>query len=335
MKHKVWTSILLIIAPSIVLRAQNPGIPLLVLPEAKGHRLVLIDPKAKTIVGQIAVKGWPHEVAFSKDGGTAYVPSYSDAIVGSPGIDGQTIDVVDMRSRTLKQTWDLGRPLRPHLPMLVADDTLLVSTELAQALTFVELKDGKIVGQVPTGAKESHVFVRTPDGRKLYTANLHAGSISVLDLGIRRLIRVIQVSALVNRVALSADGKFLFATDGSSPNVVVIDTATDTIVRKVAVSAPPFSLAAMPDGKWLLVGEDLGNKGKLEVLDLTAFTVTRAFDVDRLPLGIRIVGGEAFIACFLTGNLDVLNLATWTMEPPMLNVAHGDGLAIWNGIQSR
>ena len=331
MNHRIGIPIFLSLVLSTSLRAQSADAPLLVLPEARGHRLVLIDPRAKAIVGQIQVPGWPHEVAFSEDGKTAYLPSYSDAIVGMPGLDGQTIDVVDMRTKTVVKTWDLGKPLRPHMVMLGGTGTLLVSTELAKALSIVDLQDGKIVGQIPTGAIESHVFVRTSDGRKIYTVNLHAGSISVLDVTARRLIKVIQVSGLVNRISLSSDGKWLFATDGSSPNVMLIDTATDEIIRKIPVAAPPFSLSPTPDGKWLLVGEDLGTKGKLEALDLGNFTVKHAFDVDRLPYGIKVIGGEAFIACYLTGNINILNLATWTMEPPIMNVAHGDGLALWKG----
>ena len=66
--------------------------------------MVLIDPRTKAVVGQITVPGWPHEAAFSEDGKTAYLPSYSDAIVGKPGLDGQTIDAVDMPTRTVVQT---------------------------------------------------------------------------------------------------------------------------------------------------------------------------------------------------------------------------------------
>jgi YVTN family beta-propeller protein len=318
---------------SLPLAAQSVSAPFLVLPEARGHRLILIDPQVKTVVAQIAVPGWPHEVAFSKDGRTAYVPSYSDAIVGSPGIDGQTIDVVDMSARKVTQTWDLGMPLRPHLPMLDRDGTLLVTTELAQTLSLLNLKDGKIVGQIPTGAKESHVFVRTSDGRKIYTANQHAGSISVLDVAARRLLKVIPVSEVVNRVALSTDGKWLFATDGKSPNVVVIDTATDEVASRIAVAAPSFSISATPDGKWVLVGEDLGTKGKLEAIDLRDRTIKHSFDVDRLPFGLKVLGNEVFVACYLSGNLNILDMATWTMETPMLNVAHGDGFAVWTGIR--
>ncbi len=219
------------------------------------------------------------------------------------------------------------------MPLRIGSGTLLVSTELVQALSIVDLHDGKIVGQIPTGAKESHVLVRTPDGRKIYTANLHAGSISVLDVIARRLVKVILVSGLVNRITLSTDGKRLFAADGSSPNVIMIDTTTDEIVRKIVVAAPPFSLSSTPDGKWLLVGEDLGTKGKLEAIDLRDFTAKHSFDVDRLPYGIKVIGGEAFVACYLSGNIDVLNLATWTLEPPLMNVAHEDGLALWKGAQ--
>jgi len=333
MNQRIWPLVVAFLALSVPLEAQSPDAPWLVLPEAKGHRLVLIDPHAKAVVGQISVPGWAHEVAFSKDGRTAYIPSYSDAIVGMPGIDGQTIDVVDMRTRTVARTWELGKPLRPHMPMLGEGNTLLVSTELAQALSILDLKDGKIISQISTGAKGSHVFVRSSDGRKIYTVNLLDGSVSVLDLEARRLVKVIPISKLVNRISLSTNGRWLFATDGSSPNVVLIDTAKDEIQRTITVAAPPFSVSSTPDGKWLLIGEDLGTKGKLEAIDLSDYVVKHSFDVDRLPFGIKVLGEEAFVACYLSGNIDVLNLGNWTLEAPIMNVAHGDGLAVWNGIK--
>jgi YVTN family beta-propeller protein len=172
--------------------------------------------------------------------------------------------------------------LRIHQGLIVSS---IVSTELAQALSIVSLNDGKIVGQIPTGAQESHMFVRTPDGRKTYTVNLHAGSISVLDVRARRLVKVIPVSKLLNRIALSLDGKWLFATDGASPNVVMIDTATDGIVRKIAVAAAPFSIAPSPDCRWLLAGETSATAGKLEAIELEDFRVKHSYEVDSLPLG--------------------------------------------------
>jgi YVTN family beta-propeller protein len=293
----------------------------------------LIDPNAKVVVGTISVPGWPHEVAFSSDGKIAYVPSYSDAIVGTPGLDGQTIDVVDMQTRVVKKTWDLGKPLRPHKAMVGKDGSLFVSTELAHSISIVDTKTGKIRREIPTGAMQSHMFVVTADGRKMYTANLSAGSVSVLDVPSYRLVKIIPVSEMVKRIALSVDGKTLFVTDGSSKSVVLIDTASDKVQQKIAVGGVPFAAYPSPDGKWLLVGEDSGSKGKLEVVDLKDLTVRKSYDVDRLPYGIRVVSNEAFVACYLSGNVDVLNMTSWTMESPIVGVAHGDGITLWHGIR--
>lgn len=311
----------------------NGNDPLLVVPEAKSHRLVLVDPRSKTVVGSISVAGWPHEVAFSQDGRTAYVPSYSDAIVGAPGVDGRTIDVVNMQTRSVFATWDLGKPLRPHKPMLAKDGTLLISTELAQSISIVDTKTGKVTDQIPTGAAESHVFVMTADGKKIYTANLHSGSVSVLDVPSRKLLKVIPVSDLVQRIALSKDDRWIFVTDGKSHNVVVIDTKTDMITRTISMGGTPFAVHVSPDGRWLLVGEDSRSTGRLEVVDLNDLTIVRSLDVDRLPYGIQVFGNEAFVACYLSGNLDVLNMSTWTLERPIAGVAHGDGVTLWQGLK--
>ncbi|MFT4048050.1 MAG: cytochrome D1 domain-containing protein [Solimonas sp.] len=314
--------------------------PLLVVPEARGHRLVLIDPRAKAVAGAIAVPGWPHEVAFSADGKTAYTPSYSDAIVGMPGEDGHAIDVIDMATRTWTKSWDLGRPLRPHKVLVAQDGSLLVSAELAQAVAIVDARTGRIAAQIPTGAAQTHMLEATPDGRKLYTANLGAGSISVLDLKTRKLTRVIAVSDLVQRIALSRDGKRLFVTNGNAPSVVVIDTATDDIAREIPVAGFPFAACPTADGKFLLVGEDEaplahggGTKGLLEVIDLAMNAVAHRFDTDRMPHGIAIVGDEAFIATWMNGNVDVLNLKAWALEAPIAAAAYGDGIALWPGLR--
>jgi YVTN family beta-propeller protein len=333
MKRMIVTTVYSLVMTLPLYAQKKNNDPLLVVPEAKGHRLVLVDPRSKTVVGSISVPGWPHEIGFSKDGRTAYVPSYSDAIVGTPGLDGRTIDVVNMQTRSVIGTWDLGKPLRPHKPMLAKDGTLLVSTELDKPISIVDTKAGIITDRIPTGAAESHIFAMTGDGKKIYTANLHSGSVSVLDVPSRKLLKVIPVSDLVQRIALSKDDRWLFVTDGKSHNVVVIDTKTDTITRTISMGGAPFAAHVSPDGRWLLVGEDSESKGRLEVVDLRDLTISHSFDVDRLPYGIQVFGDEAFVACYLSGNFDVVNMSTWTLEQPINGVAHGDGITLWRGLK--
>jgi YVTN family beta-propeller protein len=132
---------------------------------------------------------------------------------------------------------------------------------------------------------------------------------------------------------LSKDERRLFVSDAKSHNVVVIDNTADLVTRSIAVGGTPFSVRVSPDGRWLLVGEDSDSKGKVDAVDLQDFRVQHSFDVDRLPYGIEIYGDKAFVACYLSGNVDVLDMATWALETPIPRVAHGDGITIWKGLR--
>ena len=60
---------------------------------------------------------------------------------------------------------------------------------------------------------------------------LRLDSVSVLDLPARKLSKVIPISDLVQRIALSKDEHWLFVTDGKSNNIVLVDTTADTITN--------------------------------------------------------------------------------------------------------
>src|SRR5438067_2507089 len=64
------------------------------------HSLGIIDPQVGRQVATVPESGITgHEVAASPDGHTAWVPIYGNSGVGSPGSDGQTLDVFDIASR--------------------------------------------------------------------------------------------------------------------------------------------------------------------------------------------------------------------------------------------
>lgn len=309
-----------------------PHGPLLALPDPRAHHITLLDTQTRSTVAVIPVTGYPHELSFSPDGRLMYAPSYSDHVVNEAGSDGRTIDVIDMTSHAVLKTWDLGRPLRPHRILTGPDGTLFVSTELGRSISIVDPGTGKLVGEIPTGAFPSHMFVLTPDGKKIYTSNLTAGTISVLDVPSRKLLKVIPVSTELQRLVLSSDGRRLFVADRAGRQAVAVDTATDTVVQRSPLGGNPFSVALSPDGQWLLTGEDDGSNGKLEVLDTRDLAVKKSFRVDAKPYGIRVLGDHAFVNCNVSGNLNILNLHSWTLEQPVPGLSHGDGIAIWPGI---
>src|SRR5215510_7797059 len=238
---------------------------LLIVANQKEHTVLVVDPNERRELAKIVVGVNGHEVMVSKDGRYAYVPIYGNSGVGRPGTQGSTSDVVDLQERKLAATIDLWKPLRPRGAEWGPDGMLCVTAELGNAVDVLDPSTRKIVAEIPTGQKESHMLVISPDGRRAYTANVGAGSVSVLDLRKRSLITAIPVAKMVQRISISLDGKWVFTHDQDAPRIAMIDTATNKVVNWIDVPTPVYASEPTPDGRWLVT---LDRGGNAYVLDL-------------------------------------------------------------------
>src|SRR5712691_1453966 len=244
---------------------------LLVVANQKEHTVLVVDSYNRHELASISVGVNGHEVMTSKDGRFAYVPIYGNSGVGRPGTDGSTVDVIDLRERKLAATIDLGKPLRPHRAEFGPDGLLYVTAELANAVDVIDPSTRKVLAEIPTGQPESHMLVLSPDGHRGYTANVSAGSVSVLDLAKRNLVTTIPVAKSVQRISISPEGLHIFTHDQNAPRIAVIDTATNKIAEWIELPDPAYASEPTPDGRWLLaLGRDASH---LHVVDLKSLKV--------------------------------------------------------------
>jgi YVTN family beta-propeller protein len=313
--------------------ARSPGV-LLVVNQVE-HTLLIVDPRSKREIGRTVVGVNGHEVTASKDGRLAYVPIYSNVAIGEPGTDGDHIDIVDLQTRLLAGSVNLGKPVRPHRALLGADGLLYVTAELDNAVDVVDLGTLKVVGQIPTGQPQTHMLVLSPDGERAYTANVSAGSVSVLDLKKRKLITVIPVAKTIQRISISPDGGRVFTQDRDTPRVAVIDTVTNRISGWIETPEMPFASTATPDGRWLLVTAVAKDVHRLHVIDLKSLKIARSFDLPEIPLGMLVQpsGDFAYVSCIAAGKIAVLNLRSWQMEEPIVLSKGVDGMAWTSAVQ--
>ena len=299
---------------------------MLVVANQREHTALLIDPETRQELAKVVVGVNGHEVAVSPDSRFAYVPIYGNSGVGKPGTDGTTIDIVDLRDRKLAATIDLGKPLRPHRAEFGPDGLLYVTAELDKAVDVVDPATRKMIAQIPTGAIESHMIVISPDGTRAYTANVAAGSVSVLDLKKRALVTVVPVAKIVQRISISADGKRVFTHDQDTPRIAVIDTTTNKVASWISVPSTVYSSSPTADGRKLLASSP---SGKIFVIDLASAKLEESFDIPPASGELLLTpdGKFAFVSCPAAGTIEVLDVRGRKLLEPIKLTAGVDGLA--------
>jgi len=264
--------------------------------------LSIVDTDTKRQVAAIP-EGVPsmvgHEVAVSPDGRLAYLPLYGDAGVGRPGTDGRTMLVVDLVTRKIVNQLDFGRGVRPHCVLYDKNsDLLYITTELESSVTIVNPHTLRIVGQIPTQQEQSHMLVLSHDGKRGYTANVGAGTVSVLDLKARKFVTTIPIAATTQRVSISNDDTMVFTSDQTKPQLAVIllitmpsagalavlDLHTMQVVQTIKIGERPQEVLVRPDGLMAYVSCFGGHQ--VAVVDLATLKVTAMIDVGQKADGM-------------------------------------------------
>ena len=301
---------------------------LLLVTNKKDQTLSLVDPVTNKQIATVAEDGATgHELAASADGKFAYVPIYGNAGVGKPGTDGQLMRVIDLAKREIVNTVDFGKPVRPHCAIFCEKTGLLyVTTELDNSVTIVDPATLKVVGSVPTGQPESHMLAVTRDGKRGYTANVSSGTVSVLDLEAKKLLKTIPVARTIQRISLSADDRWAYTADQTKPQLAVIDTKTNEIAHWIELPDFGYGTAITNDGRWLLVCIGIGEVG---VIDLETMKVARTLQVPRAPQAIvmRPDGAVAYVSCDASAKVAVIDLKEWKVTTLIEVGKNADGLA--------
>ncbi|MDE1178023.1 MAG: beta-propeller fold lactonase family protein [Edaphobacter sp.] len=291
--------------------------------------LSVIDVEAKKVVATIPVGGVTgHELAVSPDGKRAFVPIYGNAGVGRAGTDGTEISVIDLASKKIVGKVEFPHGVRPHCAVFGSNGMLYVTTELDKTVSIIDPKTLKVVGAVPTGQEQSHMFVLSHDGKRGYTANVGPGTVSVLDIPAKKTVTVIPISGNTQRISISRDGSMVFTADQKAPRMAVIDTATDKVKGWIPLESPGYGTVPTLDGRWLLVTQR--DTGKLAVVDLKSMKVEKMIEVGKGPAEVILSkdGKKAYVACNFSNQIAVVDIPTWTMEGLIQAGNFSDGMAV-------
>lgn len=135
---------------------------------------------------------------------------------------------------------------------------LLVANKHSNTLSYVDMKNFRVVRTIPTGPNPHEIIV-TPDQRFAYFSSYipPGNTISVVDLLRQKLIKEINTGEYVriHGAAIAPEGEKAYFTAGQTGYVVEVDTKTNEVTRGIPTGGKLSHMVYVsPNGKFLYTG---------------------------------------------------------------------------------
>jgi YVTN family beta-propeller protein len=182
-----------------------------------------------------------------------------------------------------------------------------------------------ITGNGPTG------MVYSTDGSRLYTADMYAGSVTVINPVTKTFVASIATgTGSPAAITVSPDGSQIFVASWSDNKVAVISTANNNVVATLSNLSSAMDVEVSPDSRTLYVVEYGSNT--VAVFDLTSATPTlrTRISVGSQPASIAVnpLGDTAFVTNNGSATVSVINTASNTVTGTLTTKSSPWGIAV-------
>jgi YVTN family beta-propeller protein len=135
------------------------------------------------------------------------------------------------------------------------------------------------VGHGPEG------FDVSPDGKEVWAANSHDGTVSIIDVSKKTVIQTLTVpTRSANRLKFTLDGKLVFISDLGGGDLVVVDVTTRKEIKRLQLGGGSAGVLMEPSGSRAYVA--VGSANGVVVIDLKSLQVIGHIDTGRGPDGL-------------------------------------------------
>lgn len=310
------------IALPIVACAQGGGKKEILILNKAEATMVIVDASTLEIVAKVPTGDFPHEVAVSADGKTAYVANYGGQQPNN------SISVIDIPSRKELKRIGLGGFYRPH-GIVVADGKVYFTSETSRTVARLDPATEKIDWVMGTGQTATHMLAMTPDKGKIYTANIASDTVTSINLkGPPNPANIVQIAvgSQPEAIDVSPDGKEVWVGQNGDGKISIIDPATDKVKETISVGKVPIRVKFTPDGRYVLVSD--ASSGELVLVDAVTRNEVKRVAVGGVPVGILVQpdGRNAYVALTQLDIVKVFDLGSMEFVKDLKPGDNPDGL---------
>lgn len=289
------------------------------------HILAIIDPVTLKVLARIPVGSDPHEVIASADGKTAYVSIYGGGSL-------HELSVIDLVAQKPLPSLDTRPLMGPH-GLAFANGKVWFSAEGSKAVGSYDPATAKFDWAMGTGEDRTHMIYVTSNGKKVYTTNVNAATVSILEDSSTPpayhewVQTVIPVAKGSEGFDVSPDGRELWTAGATDGIISIIDLTTKKLTGNIDAKAIGANrLQFTPDGKRVLITSL--RTGDLFIYDASSHQELKRVNTGHGAAGILVDsdGSRAFIGCTGDNYVAVIDLKTLTVTGH-IDIRGADGLA--------
>ena len=288
-------------------------------------------------IKELPINVEPHEATFVKTLNKLVVTNY-----GTSAEKGNNVSVIDPKDNKTIHEISLGKSSKPHGIISLKDiNKVGVVTDIGNELSIVNVATGKLEKQIATQQDFSHLLVEHPTKPLVYVSNINSGSVSVIDIQLDSVVKIIPFSNKVEGIDLSKDGSELWVTNIKENLVYVLNTKTYETLKTLPTGKEPLRLKFSNDGKYCLVSNategtvsvydtnlkkqitTINIPGKKNILEKVLYHTPR-------PVGILFHpnGKYVFVSNFTAGRVEVIDLESFSIVSSIKVGQMPDGLAL-------
>jgi DNA-binding beta-propeller fold protein YncE len=279
----------------------RPGGPNLILTAKSANKIQFFDAMTLAKTGEIDMPASTHEMIRSQDGGKVYASVYGGGIFGKNKDPDRRIAVIDLASKKLERSIDVGDNYAPHSVMMDVGGTLWSTAELGNAVLAIGPETDK-VERIDVGGSPHWITVSHSTG-KLFASFKTKETVAVVDTASRRMTSKIAIPHGAEGIAVSPDGETLFVCAHWKGVVHVIDARTHALRRTLAIAGAPGEanqlrrVRVSPDGRYVCASSHVDNFAA--VYDADTLKQIGGFATPKAPMGFGFAadGKHAFLCC--------------------------------------
>src|SRR5882724_6092552 len=190
----------------------------LIAVDKMGTKILFLNPS--TYQTETVLDGFPrtvHELLVVAETRLAYVPIFGDGIHGRNPNPGHLLCIIDLARRAHIGDIDLRPYIAPHTLKLGPDGLIYITCENSAVVAVIDRSTHKVIDAIDSGSTNAHRLIISSDKQPPYTENEEDGTVSVIDLPARKLLRKIKTPRALAGIAISPDGRTVVAVDDAEP----------------------------------------------------------------------------------------------------------------------